>query len=640
MPADASGGPTPFAALAELAERLEGLRGRNAMADQVGAFLRGLAPEEVAPAARMLIGRVLPAHDARTLDVSWAAVWRAVRQLVDLPPEVVEDILGQNVDGGSAVAALLRAAAQVWTSARPAAAGEQATRLPEPSPPPPAGAQTRSGTNRGDATTTGREHGAPLGLIEVYHALEAIAAEAGPGSRERKDAWLLALLRRASPVEAKHLAKVVMGEMRHGVSEGVLLDALARTTGIARAKVGRADQLAGDVGELARTLLLEGEAGLTCLGISLYRPLKPMLAETADDVAEAWAELGGQLALEYKLDGARIQVHIGPAGVRIYSRHLSDVTASLPDVVAAVERAAPAAPAIFEGEVMALDAAGRPLPFQTLMRRFLRVQDVEAVAAEVPAMLFLFDLLLAPAGAGGSAEATLDLPYAERWARLEAAAGGLQLVPRLIPASVEAAEAFYARALADGHEGLVAKRLDSPYTPGKRGAAWLKLKRAVTLDLVIVAADWGYGRRHGWLSNYHLAVREPETGRYLEVGKTFKGLTDAEFAEMTERLLALKRAQRGGTVFVEPRLVVEVAFNEILESPRYSSKLALRHARITRFRFDKPPESADTIDTLHALHAARWAAPGGDAPYPPILGGPAGMGAAFPAVPQASSEKV
>lgn len=256
---------------------------------------------------------------------------------------------------------------------------------------------------------------------------------------------------------------------------------------------------------------------------------------------------------------------------------------------------------IFEGEVMALDANGRPLPFQTLMRRFLRVQSVEQVAREVPATLFLFDILL------DRGEPTLDLPYAERWARLERAAGGLRLVPRCRPGSVEAAEAFYARALADGHEGLVAKRLDGPYTPGRRGGAWLKLKRATTLDLVIVAADWGYGRRHGWLSNYHLAVRDPETGAFLDVGKTFKGLTDAEFGEMTERLLALQRHQRGATVDVEPRLVVEVAFNEILTSPRYASGLALRHARITRFRFDKPPESADTIQTLRQLFDARWA---------------------------------
>src|SRR5262245_23028317 len=246
---------TPFARLAEVSGELEGLRGRNAMADLAGGFLRGLAPEEIAPATRMLIGRPFAETDPRTLDVSWAAVWSSVRRLVAATREETDAVFGAHVDAGGAVEALLH--------------------------------QHR----------TAPVDGPPLGLIEVHRALEAIAAESGPGSRERKEAALLALFRRASPAEGKQLAKIVLGDMRHGLSEGVLLDALARTTGIARARVARANQLAGDLGELARTLLLEGEADLAGQTLRLYRPLKPMLAENAADVAEAWSRLDGQLAL-------------------------------------------------------------------------------------------------------------------------------------------------------------------------------------------------------------------------------------------------------------------------------------------------------------------------------------------------------
>jgi DNA ligase-1 len=252
--------------------------------------------------------------------------------------------------------------------------------------------------------------------------------------------------------------------------------------------------------------------------------------------------------------------------------------------------------AILEGEALAVDAQGRPLPFQELMRRFRRKHAVAATVAQVPVQLHLFDALYV------DGQSLLDAPCQQRWSALEKVAGGLSLVRRLIPQTLEEAQAFAQAAYRSGHEGVMAKDLDSPYTPGVRGKAWLKLKHTLSLDLVITAAEWGYGRRHGWLSNYHLAARDAQTGEYLVVGKTFKGLTDEEFQAMTERLLALERSRQRGTVFVQPQVVVEVLFNEIQASRQYRSGLALRFARIYRLRDDKPAAEADTLQTLRQLY--------------------------------------
>jgi DNA ligase-1 len=276
------------------------------------------------------------------------------------------------------------------------------------------------------------------------------------------------------------------------------------------------------------------------------------------------------------------------------------VTASLPDVVAEVREGLAAQEAILEGEAVAVDAEGRPLPFQHLMRRFRRKHAVAAMVEEIPIELHLFDLLYV------NGRSLVDEPIHERWAELEAAAGGLNLVRRLVPGTVAEGEAFAEAAYRDGHEGVMAKGLDSAYTPGVRGKSWLKLKRVISLDLVIVAADWGYGRRHGWLSNYHLAARDEASSEYRVVGKTYKGLTDQEFQAMTERLLELERSRKGSTVFVQPQVVVEVLFNEVQESSQYKSRLALRFARITRVREDKRAAEADTLQTLRQLYEQQF----------------------------------
>ena len=553
---------TSFFALAELTEALEATSGRVDMAEQIAATLKGLAPDEVAPAVRLLLGQVFPAADDRALNVSWASVAQLVDGLTTAPAEERRAVAGEAVDGGEYIRLLL----------------ERARRQP-PRPPRP-------------------------GLLEVYQTLEAVAGAAGPGSQRRKVDLLRDLFERMSPTEAKLLVKNVFGEVRHGAGEGVVLDALARAAGVEVSQLRRAHMLWGDLGEVATAALGPRRAELLDSGLRLFRPLKPMLAQTADSMEQAFELLGGELALEYKLDGARVQIHKDGAEVRIYSRQLREVTESLPEIVEAVRAWPGATGVVLEGEVIAVDEAGQPLPFQETMRRFRRRHEVAEVAREIPLRLYLFDLLYL------DGRTLIDLPYAQRWLELERVAAPLSPVPRLLPQGIDVGQAFARQASAEGHEGVMAKALSSPYTPGVRGRAWLKLKHILSLDLVIVAADWGYGRRHGWLSNYHLAVRDEEAGDFALVGKTFKGLTDREFAAMTERLLTLEERRERGTVFVRPEVVVEVVFNEIQASPQYRSGFALRFARISRLRRDKGPADADTLATLRALYEQQFRAKG------------------------------
>ena len=544
---------TPFAELAQLGGRLAGTTKRLELATLLADFLKSLSPAELPAAVRLTIGRVFPEWDSRTLNVSGQAVMSVVGELVDASPTLRDQVFSEAVDGGEAVQALL----------------ERARRQPPTAP--------------------------PLTLIEVFGALEQIAQSEGRGSRTRKTELLRALFSRASAVEAKFLAKVIFGEMRTGVDEGILLDGIAQAAGVKPRLVRRANQVWGDLGKVAVTALTEGEAGLTEATIALFTPIKPMLAQTAEDAAAAFNELAGHIAVEYKLDGARVQIHARGEQVRIFSRQLSDVTDSLPDVATDVRTKLLASEAILEGEVVAVDAKGRPLPFQHLMRRFRRTHEVAEAIADIPVQLYLFDALYV------DGRSLIDSPNRERWAVLEQVADGLGLAGRLVPAGLDEGLAFADAAYRAGHEGVMIKDLDSTYTPGVRGKSWLKLKHNVTVDLVVVAADWGYGRRHGWLSNYHLAARDEHTGQYMVVGKTFKGLTDDEFRAMTERLLALEQSRRGGTVFVRPEQVVEVLFNEIQASNQYPSGLALRFARISRIRDDKPAAQTDTLQELRRL---------------------------------------
>jgi ATP-dependent DNA ligase I len=431
-----------------------------------------------------------------------------------------------------------------------------------------------------------------LSLLEVDAAFSALKAVQGPRSAAERQRLLGELLARATSAEQEFLLALLAGEVRQGALEGMMLEAVARAAKLPVHRVRRAVMLAGDLATVAGAVLAEGEAGLARYTIQLFRPVQPMLAESAPSVAEAVKELG-EAVLEWKLDGARIQVHRLGERVTVYTRSLNDVTAAVPEVVEAV-RALPASELILDGEVIALGPHGRPLPFQETMRRFGRKRDVEALRAELPLAPFFFDLLRL------DGVDLLDQPLSQRLARLDALLPDAFRVPRIVTDRVEEAEAFLADAVQRGHEGLMAKTPLAPYAAGRRGAAWLKVKTANTLDLVVLAAEWGSGRRQGWLSNLHLGARDP-AGGFVMLGKTFKGMTDAVLEWQTRELLGRETHREGQVVYVRPELVVEVAFNEVQRSPQYPGGVALRFARIKGYRQDKSAADADTIAAVQEL---------------------------------------
>jgi len=551
-----------FRELTELCEELEATAKRNLMTSMVADFLRRLDEEEVEPAVSMLLGRPFPKWDPRTLDVSWATLSGIIRRLTGADWREFSMAFRETGDVGAAAKILFE----------------------------------HSKTHKQAALFE-----KPLAILEVRHVFEAIAESSGRGSKERKERLVESLLGRASPLEAKYLVKIMIGEMRTGFQEGLMEIAVSKAFSIPLEKIQIASMSAGDIAEVAAICKKEGLNGILKIGLRPFRPIKPMLSQMAESVVEALKEHDGKTAFEYKLDGARIQIHKSGSEVRIFSRRLTDVTESLPEIVEVVRREVKHREVIMEGEVIALGKDGNPLPFQHLMRRFRRVYGVERIAESIPVELCLFDLIYI------DGKSLIDLPYVERRRRLKKAAGGIFLTRQIITDDPAEAERFFEESIDKGHEGLMAKRLNSPYTPGVRGKHWLKIKKTLEpLDLVIIAAEYGTGRRHRWLSDYHLAARDEETGEFLMLGKTFKGLTDREMEEMTTRLKQIALEKRGHIVIVKPQIVVEVAYNEIQRSPKYRSGMALRFARIMRIRDDKGPDEADTIQRVRRIYERQF----------------------------------
>ncbi len=551
-----------FHVLTELCNRLESESKRNVMIDFVAGFLKELNDEEVEPAVYMLLGRVFPRWDKRTLEISWGLLRKIIREITHVDERTFLKAFAESGDIGKTVETIFK----------------------------------RSKLERQETLFK-----APLTILEVRRYLEEIAEASGAGSRERKERLLKSLLGRASPEDAKYIAKVILGEMRTGFSEGLMEMAISKAFQIPLELVQKASLLIGDIGEVAQKAKTGGEEAVRRIRFRFFRPMKPMLAQNATSLEEVLKEHGGQTALEYKLDGARIQIHKLKGEVKVFSRRLSEVTSSLPEVVELVSNEVPSKEVVLEGEVIAVGEAGNPLPFQHLMRRFRRIQNIEEMTRAIPIRLYLFDVLFL------NGELLINKAYMERRRLLSEVSGGINLTKQKIVDNVSEAEVFFDEAVSEGHEGLVAKRLDSPYMPGIRGKNWFKIKRTLEpLDLVIVAAEYGYGRRYRWLSDYYLAARDPETNGFLIVGKTFKGLTDEEIEWVTERLKRLIVREDGRRVIVQPRIVVEVAYNEIQRSPKYKCGMALRFARITRIRDDKPVEEADPIDRVREIYERQF----------------------------------
>jgi DNA ligase 1 len=431
-----------------------------------------------------------------------------------------------------------------------------------------------------------------LELLEVDAAVERIAGIAGKGSQALRRAEVGALFSRATEGEQRFLRGLLLGELRQGALEGVMTDAVAKAADLPLADVRRAAMLAGDLATVAEVAIREGRAGLARFKLVPLQPIGPMLAQTASDVSAGFERLESPY-VEWKLDGARIQAHRVGDEVAVFTRNLADITDRVPEIVSAV-RAFAADALVLDGEAIALRDDGRPEVFQVTMSRF----GTKAVSPDAtPLSSFFFDCLHV------DGEDLIDRPARERLAVLDARVAAEHVVPRLEASDGDAAQAFLDDALARGHEGVMVKSLDALYEAGRRGAGWLKVKPSHTLDLVVLAAEWGHGRRTGKLSNLHLGARDPESGGHVMLGKTFKGMTDEMLAWQTERLLELETHREGHVVFVRPELVVEVAFDGVQTSPRYQGGMALRFARVKGYRPDKAASEADTVDTVRAIHA-------------------------------------
>ncbi len=426
-----------------------------------------------------------------------------------------------------------------------------------------------------------------LTIAAVDGALTTLAGVGGAGSAAKRGRLLGELLAVATAEEGDLLRRVLVGEVRLGALEGIVTDAVARASGVPLETVRRAAMLTGDLPTVARTALTAGEPALSAIGLTVLRPVQPMLAATAPDVGAA-LEATGEASVEWKLDGARIQAHRAGDEVRLYTRNLNDVTSRLPGIVALV-RSFPAGSLVLDGEAIGLAEDERPDRFQDTMSRFGRQGD--GAAAVLVARFF--DCL------HRDGEDLLDRPLRERLAVLDAVVGTAAM-PRTETADGDEAARFLEASLALGHEGVMVKALDSPYEAGRRGGAWRKVKPVRTLDLVVLAAEWGHGRRQGWLSNLHLGAKG-EDGCFVMVGKTFKGLTDALLTWQTGELLEREERRTGHTVWVRPELVVEIALDGVQASTRYPGGVALRFARVRGYRDDKGPAEADTIETVQAM---------------------------------------
>jgi DNA ligase 1 len=430
---------------------------------------------------------------------------------------------------------------------------------------------------------------ASISVGDVDAVFDRLVLLSGAGSQTARREEVSSLFARATDREQEFLRGLLLGDLRQGALGGVMVEAIARAAGVKAAAVRRALMLSGDVGAVARTAIGEGVAGLGAIGLSVGVPVQPMLASPAVDLGDALGRVS-PASVEWKLDGARVQVHRSGGDVAVFTRNLEDVTARVPEVVAAA-LSLPARQAILDGEAIALRDDGRPYPFQVTGSRF-----ATRGAHDVALSPFFFDVLHL------DGEDVLDLPTAARLERLDEAVPAALRVPRVVVADVEGAAAFLEDALARGHEGVMVKALDVPYAAGRRGAAWLKVKPRHTLDLVVLAAEWGHGRRKGFLSNLHLGARQGDG--FVMLGKTFKGLTDAMLTWQTERLLELATDRGDWVVHVRPELVVEIAFDGVQTSTRYPGGVALRFARVLRHRPDKPAAEADTLDSVLALRPA------------------------------------
>ncbi|MFZ2410474.1 MAG: ATP-dependent DNA ligase [Candidatus Methanoperedens sp.] len=547
---------TSFEDFAKICNMIEGISGSLEMTSIVAEFLKLVSDEELEIATRFIMGHVFPVWSKEELGIGPGLLYSAVSKTSSLPVKQVESLVKETGDIGIA-------AEKAITSGK--------TRL--------------SFFSEGE-----------LSIKDVYLRFRKIAELTGKGSQDAKIKNLQYLFGAAKPAEIVYLVRLSIEELRIGVGEGIVRDAIAEAFNVSTELVERSYMLTNDFGLVSSTAKKEGKQGLEKLGVVINRPLKMMLAQIAPGINESVKEMG-TVAVEWKFDGARVQIHKEDSDVTIYSRKLEDVTSSLPDLVKSIKSHVSAKNAILDGEAVATGKDKRPMAFQEILRRFRRKYDITATAIEIPLYLNLFDILYL------NGESLIDTPLIQRRKKLEHVCDSSILAKQTITGNTEMVETIYKEALAAGHEGIMLKNPESFYTPGKRGKNWLKLKPIMeTLDLVVIGGDWGEGRRASLFGSYLLACRDPDTDRFLSIGRVATGITDEKLEELTNLFKELVVSESGTEVVFEPKIVFEVGFEEIQKSPNYDSGYALRFPRLVNVRSDKSVEDADSIERVEQLY--------------------------------------
>jgi DNA ligase-1 len=547
---------TSFLEFARICSRIEEISSSLEMTSIVAGFFKEVSDEELPIVTRFIMGHVFPVWSKEELGIGPNLLYSAISKTSSLPVKRIEEFVRDTGDIGLAAE---------------------------------------------KAITSGKAHlnlfsEGELSIKEVYLRFQKIAGLTGKGSQDAKIKNLQYLFSSAKPLEIVYLARLSIEELRIGVGEGIVRDAIAEAFDTSSELVERGYMLTNDFGQVAYTAKKEGEPGLSRLGVLINRPLKMMLAQIASGIKEAVEEMGS-VAVEWKFDGARVQVHKEGGNITIYSRKLEDVTSSLPDIAKAVRNNVSADSVILDGEAVAIGRDKRPMAFQEILRRFRRKYDISATAIEIPLYLNLFDILYL------NGDTLIDAPLSERRKKLEEICDKSIVAKQIVTSDTAIIEAIYKEALAAGHEGVMLKNPDSFYTPGKRGKNWLKLKPVMeTLDLVVIGGEWGEGRRANLIGSYLLACRDPDTDRFLSIGRVATGITDEQLAELTNLFKKLVVLESGIHVELEPKIVFEVAFEEIQKSPNYDSGYALRFPRLVNVRSDKSAEDADSIDRIEQLY--------------------------------------
>lgn len=542
-----------YAQLDKTASRLE-------MTSIVASFLKEVPEEDLPVIMLFLYGRVFPLWSEKELGVGYKVAVKAISYVSGVSEAKIEDAIRETGDTGLAAEKVLVKKTQ---------------------------------------TTL---FGADLSVKKVYGNLEKLASLGGKGSQDKKISYISELLSFASPLEGRYIIRMILEELRLGVGSGILRDAIAEAYGVDEKLVERAYSLCSDYGEVARIAKTEGNAGLEKVDIIPGRPIESMLAQKVNNVEEALKEFG-TAAFEIKYDGARVQIHKTKDGIELFTRRLENITKQFPEMVRYARENIATDSAIVEGEMVAVTSTEdrKPRPFQDLSRRLKRKYDIKEVEKEIPVEMNLFDVIYY------RGKNIIDMKFSERRTLLGSIinqTGSFKLAEQLVTCNNISAEKFYKHALESGHEGVMAKSLDAPYQPGSRVGFMYKIKPIMeTLDLIITGATWGEGRRAHWLASFLLAARDQDTGDLLTIGRMGTGFTDELFTELTETLKPEISEEIGKEVKLKPRIVVEVAYEEIQKSPTYSSGYALRFPRLVRIRTDKGIEDLDTLSRIEELAA-------------------------------------